>query len=47
MSDTIIVPAREDGFSELFLGENRWYAIRIGGADADTPHRIKYRRIDA
>jgi hypothetical protein len=27
--DTIIVPAREDGFQETFLGENRWYAIRI------------------
>ncbi|MHA1835158.1 MAG: hypothetical protein ACTSV7_14375 [Candidatus Baldrarchaeia archaeon] len=27
--DTIIVPAREDGFNETFLGENRWYAIRI------------------
>jgi hypothetical protein len=27
--DTIVVPAREDGFAEVFLGENRWYAIRI------------------
>ncbi|MFH1483680.1 MAG: hypothetical protein ABIG98_05460 [Chloroflexota bacterium] len=27
--DTIVVPAREDGFQETFLGENRWYAIRI------------------
>lgn len=27
--DTIIVPAREDGFQETFLGENRWYQIRI------------------
>ena len=27
--DTIVVPAREDGFNETFLGENRWYAIRI------------------
>ena len=27
--DTIVVPARKDGFSEVFLGENRWYAIRI------------------
>ncbi|QIF06034.1 hypothetical protein G5S37_10845 [Roseimicrobium sp. ORNL1] len=24
-----MVPAREDGFQETFLGENRWYAIRI------------------
>ena len=27
--DTIVVPAREDGFQETFIGENRWYAIRI------------------
>ncbi len=38
-SDTIIVPAREDGFQETFLGENRWYAIKIGAAMKD---RIKY-----
>jgi hypothetical protein len=29
--DTVVVPAREDGFLETFLGENRWYAIRIHG----------------
>jgi hypothetical protein len=38
-SDTIIVPAREEGFLETFLGENRWYAIRIGAA---MKERIKY-----
>lgn len=27
--DAIVVPAREDGFKETFIGENRWYAIRI------------------
>ncbi len=27
--DTIVVPAREDGFQETFLSEKRWYAIRI------------------
>jgi hypothetical protein len=27
--DTIVVPAREEGFQEVFLGENRWYAVRI------------------
>jgi len=30
--DTIVVPAREEGFQEVFLGENRWYAIRINGS---------------
>ena len=27
--DTVVVPAREDGFKETFLGENMWRAIRI------------------
>ncbi len=27
--DTVVVPAREDGFQETFLGEDRWYAIRM------------------
>ncbi len=27
--DTIVVPAREDGFKEVFLGENRWWQVRI------------------
>jgi hypothetical protein len=27
--DTIVVPAREDGFKETFLGENMWRAVRI------------------
>ena len=30
--DTIVVPAREDGFNEVFLGENCWYKIRISAA---------------
>ena len=30
--DTIVVPAREEGFQETFLGENRWYQIRIHGS---------------
>lgn len=29
--DTVVVPAREEGFKETFLGENRWYAVRIHG----------------
>ena len=27
--DTIVVPAQEEGFQDTFLGENRWYQIRI------------------
>jgi len=27
--DTIVVPAKKDGFDEVFVGENSWYAIRI------------------
>jgi len=27
--DTIVVPAWDEGFQETFIGENRWYQIRI------------------
>lgn len=37
--DTIVVPAREDGFQAVFLGENCWYAIQV---DAAMMGRIKY-----
>ena len=37
--DTIVVPARDDGFNEEFLNNDRWYAIRISGAMLD---KIKY-----
>lgn len=37
--DTIVVPAQEDGFNRVFLGENSWYAIRISGGMLD---KIKY-----
>ena len=29
--DTVVVPAQKDGFKEVFLGQNAWWAIRIGG----------------
>ena len=29
--DTVVVPAQQDGFEKVFLGENCWYAIRIAG----------------
>ena len=38
-SDTIVVPAREEGFKRVFLGEDQWHAIRIGAA---MKERIKY-----
>mgnify|MGYP000128168526 CR=1 FL=1 len=28
--NTVVVPANIDGFNEVFIGENRWYAIRLG-----------------
>ncbi|MXX99607.1 MAG: hypothetical protein F4Y67_02140 [Chloroflexi bacterium] len=33
--DTIVVPARPDGFAETFLGEDRWYAIRVNASMRD------------
>jgi hypothetical protein len=29
--DTVVVPAQEEGFRSVFLGQNSWYAIRISG----------------
>lgn len=37
--DTIVVPAHEDGFQKVFLGEKSWYAIRISGGMLS---KIKY-----
>lgn len=37
--DTVVVPARKDGFDRVYLGEHAWHAIRIGGAMLD---KIKY-----
>lgn len=37
--DTIVIPAREDGFKEVFLDQNCWYAIRL---NASMIPKIKY-----
>lgn len=37
--DAIIVPAHPDGFNEVFLGQDSWYAIRISGGMLD---KIRY-----
>jgi hypothetical protein len=29
--DTVVVPAQQEGFERVFLGENCWHAIRISG----------------
>jgi len=39
IEDTIVVPAQEKGFRDVFLGEDCWYAIRIGGGKLN---QIKY-----
>ena len=37
--DTVVVPARKDGFDKVFLGEKRWYAVRI---HASMQKQIKF-----
>lgn len=37
--DTVVVPAREEGFQKRFIGENCWFAIRIG---AKQLPKLKY-----
>lgn len=39
LQDTIVVPANEDGFIEVFLNHDCWYAIRISGGKLND---IKY-----
>ena len=39
VQDTVIVPAQEDGFRDVFLGQDSWHAIRIGGGKLNE---IKY-----
>lgn len=40
--DTIVVPAWEEGFREVFLAENCWYAVRISGGMLP---RIRYAAV--
>jgi hypothetical protein len=37
--DTIVIPARSEGFQKVFLGENAWYSIRI---NAKHIPKLKY-----
>jgi len=51
-----VVPAQAEGFKKVFLGENQWYAIRIGPAMKDRiaeiessmkPYREVSERVEA
>lgn len=37
--DTIVIPAREEGFKDVFINENCWYAIRL---NSSMIPKIKY-----
>jgi hypothetical protein len=37
--DTIVIPAKEDGFNDVFINQNRWYAIRL---NASMIPKVKY-----
>ena len=39
LRDTIVVPAQQEGFENVFLGQDCWHAIRIAGGMLD---KIKY-----
>ena len=39
LRDTIVVPAQQEGFESVFLGQDCWYAVRIAGGMLD---KIKY-----
>jgi hypothetical protein len=38
-SDTIVVPAQKEGFENVFLGQRKWWAVRIGAIMLD---KIKF-----
>jgi hypothetical protein len=38
-ADTIVVPAKKEGFDRVFLNENQWYSVRIG---EDIRPRLKF-----
>ncbi len=44
--DTVVVPARDDGFEDVFLGENRWYEIRVHGTMRPQIKYIAAYRVD-
>ncbi len=37
--DTVVIPAREEGFQKVFLNEDRWFAIRI---HSNMQPKVKY-----
>ena len=39
LRDTVVVPAQQEGFESVFLGQNCWHSIRIAGGMLD---KIKY-----
>ena len=42
--DTVIVPAREEGFQRVFVGEQKWYPIRLSPESrARLKHVAAYR----
>ncbi|MYJ75026.1 MAG: hypothetical protein F4089_07930 [Gammaproteobacteria bacterium] len=43
--DTIVVPARPEGFERVFLGEHRWHAIRIHASMRDQIRWIAAYRV--
>lgn len=30
--DTVVIPARKEGYEEVFINENRWYSVRLHGS---------------
>jgi hypothetical protein len=44
--DTVVVPAQDEGFQETFIGENRWYQIRINSSMIPKIKFIAAYRVD-
>jgi hypothetical protein len=43
--DTVVVPAHDEGFENVFLGENRWHAVRIHGSMIPRLNHVAVYRV--
>ncbi len=43
--DTVVVPAHDEGFENVFMGENRWYAVRIHGSMIPRINHVAVYRV--
>jgi hypothetical protein len=43
--DTVVVPAQDEGFEQVFMAENRWYKVRIHGSMIPKLNHVAVYRV--